>query len=33
MPKVDCLVDGSLRRDDVLRAFELDPDWPTVLKK
>ena len=31
MPKVDCLVDGSLRRDDVLRGFRLDPARPTVL--
>jgi hypothetical protein len=31
MPKVDCLVDGSLRRDDVLRGFGLDPSRPTVL--
>jgi hypothetical protein len=31
MPKVDCLVDGSLRRDDILRAFNLDPARPTVL--
>lgn len=31
MPKVDCLVDGSLRRDATLRSFGLDPAWPTVL--
>ena len=31
MPKVDCLVDGSIRRDDVLRTFGLDPGRPTVL--
>jgi len=31
MPKVDCLVDGSLRRDRVLDAFGLDPARPTVL--
>lgn len=31
MPKVDCLVDGSLRRDDMVRAFGLDPERPTVL--
>jgi hypothetical protein len=31
MPKVDCLVDGSLRRDDVLSEFGLDPSRPTVL--
>ncbi len=31
MPKVDCLVDGSLRRDDVLREIGLDPARPTVL--
>jgi len=31
MPKVDCLVDGSLRRDAVLQALNLDPALPTVL--
>jgi hypothetical protein len=31
MPKVDCLVDGTIRRDDVLRGLELDPARPTVL--
>ena len=31
MPKVDCLVDGTFRRDDVLRGFGLDPGRPTVL--
>jgi hypothetical protein len=31
MPKVDCLVDGSLQRDAVLEAFGLDPSLPTVL--
>lgn len=31
MPKVDCLVDGTLQRNDVLRGFELDPRRPTVL--
>lgn len=31
MPKVDCLVDGSLRRDDVLRGLGLDPARQTVL--
>jgi hypothetical protein len=31
MPKVDCLVDGSLRRVDVLRGMGLDPARPTVL--
>jgi hypothetical protein len=31
MPKVDCLVDGSIRRDEVLRGFGLDPGRPTVL--
>jgi CDP-glycerol glycerophosphotransferase (TagB/SpsB family) len=31
MPKVDCLVDGSHRRDDVVRSFGLDPAKPTVL--
>ena len=31
MPKVDCLVDGTLRRDEVLTAASLDPSRPTVL--
>ena len=31
MPKVDCLVDGSLRRDAVLTELGLDPGRPTVL--
>jgi len=31
MPKVDCLVDGSLDRDRVLERFGLDPALPTVL--
>ena len=30
MPKVDCLVDDSIRRDDVLRAEGLNPSQPTV---
>ena len=31
MPKVDCLVDGSLTRDDSLRALGLSVDRPTIL--
>ena len=31
MPKVDCLVDGTFRRDHVLQALGLDPANPTVL--
>jgi CDP-glycerol glycerophosphotransferase (TagB/SpsB family) len=31
MPKVDCLVDGSINRDAVLREHGLDPARPTVL--
>jgi CDP-glycerol glycerophosphotransferase (TagB/SpsB family) len=31
MPKVDCLVNGSLQRDALLTAMELPPDRPTVL--
>ncbi len=31
MPKVDCLVDGSLQREEVLCGFGLDPSRPTVL--
>jgi hypothetical protein len=31
MPKVDCLVDGSLDRDAVLQSIGLPPERPTVL--
>jgi hypothetical protein len=31
MPKVDCLVDGTLRRDAILRKLRLDPARPTIL--
>jgi hypothetical protein len=31
MPKVDCLVDGTYRRDHVLQSLGLDPSRPTVL--
>jgi hypothetical protein len=31
MPKVDCLVDGSLERDAVLKSLGMDPDRTTVL--
>lgn len=31
MPKVDCLVDGSLRRDRILTSLGLDPSRPSVL--
>jgi hypothetical protein len=31
MPKVDCLVDGSLKRDEVLRQLGLPDDRPTIL--
>jgi CDP-glycerol:poly(glycerophosphate) glycerophosphotransferase len=31
MPKVDCLADGSLRRDEVLAGLGLDPSRRTVL--
>ncbi|HXG64603.1 MAG TPA: CDP-glycerol glycerophosphotransferase family protein, partial [Blastocatellia bacterium] len=31
MPKLDCLVDGSLNRDTVLNALGLDPGRKTVL--
>lgn len=31
MPKVDCVVDGSLNRDAVLTSLGLDPARPTVL--
>ena len=30
-PKVDCLVDGSLNRETILRSLGLDPTRPTVL--
>lgn len=30
-PKLDCLVDGSLKRDDVLNEIGLDPSRPTIL--
>ena len=30
-PKVDCLVDGSLNRVDILRSLDLDPLAPTVI--
>ena len=30
-PKLDCLVDGSLRRDAVLKETGIDPSRPTVL--
>jgi CDP-glycerol:poly(glycerophosphate) glycerophosphotransferase/glycosyl transferase family 2 len=30
-PKVDCLVDGSLDRDTIVRELDLDPAKPTVL--
>lgn len=30
MPKTDCLVDGSLRRDEILRAFRLPPERPAI---
>lgn len=30
-PKVDCLVDGSLERETVLRGLGLDPSRPTVM--
>jgi len=30
-PKIDCLVDGSLKRDDVLDAIGIDPARRTVL--
>ena len=30
-PKLDCLVDGSLRREDVLNEIGIDPSRPTVL--
>lgn len=31
MPKLDCLVDGSLQRDELLRAMGVDPARKTVL--
>jgi CDP-glycerol glycerophosphotransferase (TagB/SpsB family) len=31
MPKVDCLVDGTFRRQEVLTGLGLDPSRPTVL--
>jgi hypothetical protein len=31
MPKVDCLVDGSLQRDHILQRLGLDPARPTIL--
>jgi CDP-glycerol glycerophosphotransferase (TagB/SpsB family) len=31
MPKVDCLVDGTFRRDEILQTLGLDPARPTVL--
>jgi hypothetical protein len=31
MPKVDCLVDGSLVRHDILRQLDLEPTRPTIL--
>jgi CDP-Glycerol:Poly(glycerophosphate) glycerophosphotransferase len=31
MPKADCLVDGSLQRDDILRSLGIDPSRRTVL--
>ena len=31
MPKADCLVDGSLQRDDILRSLGIDPSLRTVL--
>ena len=31
MPKLDCLVDGSLKRDEVLAQLGLDPEKRTVL--
>lgn len=31
MPKADCLVDGSLRRDDILQSLGIDPSRRTVL--
>ena len=31
MPRVDCLVDGSLKREEILLSLNLDPGRPTVL--
>jgi CDP-glycerol glycerophosphotransferase (TagB/SpsB family) len=31
MPKVDCLVDGTYSRDEVIESLGLDPSRPTVL--
>ena len=31
MPKLDCLVDGSLRRDELLSSMGLDPSRRTIL--
>jgi len=31
MPKVDCLVDGSIERNTVLESLDFDPSRPTVL--
>ncbi|MFN2531070.1 MAG: CDP-glycerol glycerophosphotransferase family protein [Pyrinomonadaceae bacterium] len=31
MPKLDCLVDGSLSREQVFRSLHLDPDRKTVM--
>ncbi len=31
MPKLDCLVDGSLKRDEVLRSLRVDPARRTIL--
>lgn len=31
MPKLDCLIDGTLKRDSILRSLGLDPARPTVL--
>jgi hypothetical protein len=30
-PKLDCLVDGSLNRSEIIRSLSLDPNTPTVL--
>ena len=31
MPKVDCLVDGSMKRREILEKLDLDPDLPAIL--
>ncbi len=31
MPKVDCLVDGSLKRNDIVGGLGMDPAKPTIL--